>query len=186
MTLAASFLELEQSAARLDQVFRDLVWAAVQGQPAPGAGPAIVDHWETASQDTADLARGTWVAAREGRLAVNGRFDPTLVRQALVGCQGRFNDLWLRYVVDLAAFERRLALAGVPRRSSAWSPWAEGVVDALDQCPQALYDLSRMLGRCWEELVDRLAGFTVSAPTAPSDVTTYRPDGPAEKVPERC
>jgi hypothetical protein len=120
VTLGASFANLEQAAARLDQVFGNLVWAVVQAQPASGRGSAAVDHWEAVAQDTAGLAHESCEAAREGRLAANGRFDLVLARRALVRCQERFDALWLRYCVDLVAFERHQALADVLRQAGTW------------------------------------------------------------------
>lgn len=176
MTLGASFANLEQAAARLDQVFGNLVWAVVQAQPASGRGSAVVDHWEAVAQDTAGLAHESCEAAREGRLAANGRFDPVLARRALVRCQEQFDALWLRYCVDLVAFERRQALADVLRQAGNWGRWAEGVVDALDQCPQALYEESLTLRRCWEELVDRqsLIAVSVQATATGQDIRVSR------------
>jgi hypothetical protein len=183
VTLGASFANLEQAASRLDQVFGNLVWAVVQAQPASGRGSAVVDHWEAAAQDTAGLAHESCEAAREGRLAANGRFDPVLARRALVRCQEQFDALWLRYCVDLVAFERRQALADVLRQTGNWGRWAEGVVDALDQCPQALYDQSVTLRRCWEELVDRqsLISVSVQATATGQDIRVSRKGTPRKK-----
>ncbi|MDQ3654925.1 MAG: hypothetical protein M3457_07595 [Chloroflexota bacterium] len=183
MTLGATFADLEQAAARLDQVFGNFLWAVVQAKPESGSGPAVVDHWEAAAQDTAGLAREICEAAREGRLAANGRFDPALAQRALVGCQANFDPLWLRYCADLLAFERRQALADVLRQGGTWGRWTEGVIDALDQCLPALYDLNLALTRCWEELVDRkgLISVSVQATATGQDIRVGRKGTPRNK-----
>lgn len=166
MTLVSIFAELDRAATQIDQVYGNFLWAVVQAKPASGNGSAVVDHWEDAAQDTAGLAREICVAAREGRPIANARFDPIVAQQALLTCQQRFDPLWLRHCADLMAFERRQALWSVSRKGGAWGQWAEGVVDALDRCLPALYELSRAISQSWEELVDRQGLVSVSVRTS--------------------
>jgi hypothetical protein len=162
VTLSATFAELEWAAARLDEAFGNLAWAAVQGQPSSKPGPAVVDFWEDSAQDMADQTRKALESARVGRLAANGRLDSYSVRQALSGCQTIFDTIWLHYCTELVDFDRRKALQEVTRRAPEWTGWVTGVVDALGQCPKPLYDLSRTLTQCWEEVADQHGPLSVS------------------------
>ncbi|HET9661189.1 MAG TPA: hypothetical protein VFP05_12715 [Thermomicrobiales bacterium] len=166
MTLISTFAELDRASTQLDQVYGNFLWAVVQAKPESGDGSAMVDHWEDAAQDTAGLAREICVAAREGRPMANARFDPVAAQQALLICQQRFDPLWLRHCADLMAFERRQALWSMSRKGGAWAQWAEGVVDALDRCLPALYELSCAISHSWEELVDRQGLVSVSVRTS--------------------
>lgn len=166
MTLVSMFADLGRAATELDQVYGNLLWAVVQAKPESGNGSAVVDHWEDAAQDAAGLAHDICAAARNGRQAEGGRFDPVVAHQALLICQQRFDLLWLRHCVDLLAFDRRQDLLSVSQQGGDWAQWMNGVVDALDRCLPALYELSRAVSSSWEELVDRQGLVSVSVRTS--------------------
>jgi hypothetical protein len=158
MTLELAFHELDTRLAELQQAFDNVLWAVVQGQGG-GWSHAVLDHYDAAAHDAVGLLR----EARDAAMATDGSPDLVRMRSALVTIQERFNALMVCFYTQLISYDRKTTLYSLRRKGRAWKTWISGVDDALAQCPQPLYDVSQVLLRCWQELVDRANLLYVSA-----------------------
>jgi hypothetical protein len=155
MTLEASLLKLNKNLEQLEGALDNLLWAVVQAQPQEEPGHALADHYDIATSDLLGLVKEAKEAAETGRNAAEGRLDFAGVRQALIICQDRFNQLWDRFYNDLVSLERIEALNNLAQEpGSKWRPWREGVRDALSQCPQLLHEVGQALLPCWQTLTE--------------------------------
>jgi len=155
MTLAAAFTTLYEKLEQLEQAFENLLWAVVQGQPAGEEGHALVDHYEAASSDVVGWLHEAKVAVAVGCRASPGQLDLAYIRQALTTCQERYNQLSGCFHGDIGAFDWIDALNNLAReRGGGWLQWVQGVRDALNRCPQPLYEVSQALFACWLELTE--------------------------------
>ena len=162
MTLEAAFNDLDARLAQIERTFDDVIWALVQARSAEWSH-AVIDHYETTLDDMAGAIKQARDAAREVAGGPAEQFDPARTRRSLAICQECFNQAWLRYYGDLAIYERKSALYQLRRRGREWASWVKGVDDALAQCPQPLYETSRALLGCWQELSARSSAISVAA-----------------------
>jgi hypothetical protein len=165
MTSEAAFTELDARLARIEQALDDALWALVQARSAEWSH-AVIDHYETTLDDMVGAIKQARQAAHQlagGRLE---QLDSARARRALAICQECFNQAWLRYYGDLVIYERKSALYQLRRRGREWASWVKGVDDALAQCPQPLYESSRALLACWQELSAHASAFSVAAQAA--------------------
>lgn len=158
MTLEQAFHELDTRLAELQQTFDNVLWAIVQGQGS-GWSHAVLDHYDAAAHDAVGLLHD----ARAATLVGDGAPDLVRMRSALVTAQKQFNALTICFYTQLIAYDRKTTLYSLRRKGRAWKTWINGVDDALEQCPQPLYEMSQALLRCWQELVDRANLLYVSA-----------------------
>jgi hypothetical protein len=156
MTLAASFTGLYCKLGHFEQSLENLLWAVVQGQPETGEGHVLLDRYEMMTSDLIGLVREAREAAEDGREGTQTRLDLARTRQALVACQGRLNQVSGRFYSELVSFEWIDALNNLAReRGSQWAKWVQGVRDALNLCPQPLYDVGQALFSCWQDLTEQ-------------------------------
>lgn len=90
-------------------------------------------------------------------------FDANVARQALVVCQGLFNQQMHRFLVDLVSYERVAQLLQFGReRGGEWQTWAKGIKLELESCQQHLFLTSQVLFRCWVELAEWIGMTSIS------------------------
>ena len=164
MDLQTAFTDLQERIKRLEQVFGDLLWAVVQGQPTAGSGHALIDQYEAITHDAIARVIEAKAAVEAGRLAVTDRLDVAETRRALTACHAQIRDLTHAFYGDLVAFDRVDALHKLARaRGGEWAIWVQGVQDALDRCPQALYEVDQAIVAGWQDLIERMSLLAVSA-----------------------
>jgi hypothetical protein len=162
MTSEAAFTELDARLAQIEQTLDDALWALVQARSAEWSH-AVIDHYETALDDMVGAIKQARDASRQLAAGPVEQFDSARARRALAICQKCFNQAWLHYYGDLVVYERKSALYQLRRRGREWASWVKGVDDALARCPQPLYEASRALLDCWQELSARGSAISVAA-----------------------
>ena len=162
MTLASAFLKLDHAASRLEENVGHLHWTVTSAELSDP--PSVVHQWHDLSTDFSDLTREVAVAARLGRLAVNGRAGLQGAHTALARCQDCYTRLWLRFCAEGLGSGQRRTLDGLRRRGPL-ATWAREVSDAIDRCLEPLYEVGLALGQTWQELVERAwLGLLVQSP----------------------
>jgi len=155
VSLEASWVDLSKKFASLEETLGNLHWAVVEGQPKREPGHTLVDHYEAATNDSIDLVREAKEAVAH-RVPVASSQLPG-ARQALITCQGRFNQLLPYCYNDLVSFDRINDLHKLAHeRGGEWAEWVQGVEDALGPCLEALYEVSQSLLRCWQDLAESI------------------------------
>ncbi len=162
MALHSAFGELDQRLARLGQALEMLQWAVVQGQPNDGDGNALLDQYDATALDLMGLSNEARDGVGEGLRASQGSVDLIVVRDALVTATDRYNRLWARLCADAFSIEGLDRLNVVRRSGTEWRNWADGVSDALGQCPSGLFEVGQALLLCWEDLLQGLSLPTLS------------------------
>lgn len=164
MDLQSAFTELQERIMHLEQVFGDLLWAVVQGQPTAGSGHVLIDQYEAITNDAMARVIAAKAAVEGGRVAIADRFDVAETRRALAACHAQIRDLTHAFYGDLVAFDRVDALNKLARaRGGEWAVWVQGVHDALGRCPQALYEVDQAIAAGWQDLIERMSLIAISA-----------------------
>ncbi len=173
MTLEAAFTELHMCIEQLEQTLDTLLWAVVQAQPEAEQGHVLVDRYDAATHDLLGLTADMRLALRFQAKSA-GPLRVESARAGLTFCQDHFNRLSGRCYGELVSFEWIDALHTLARtRGGEWAIWVQGVTDALNQCPQPLYDVNQALFCCWCHLVDRASHLGVTRHSNASDLAVH-------------
>jgi hypothetical protein len=162
MALEAAFRELCASLQDLRESLIGLRVTIREDKPLKG-DVVLIDLLGDAVDDVLGWVEEALTDASAGQQAAEQGLDFQHARRTLTSCQERY--LWLshRFTFEVLRSDRRDGLRHVGReRGREWKVWASGVNAALNDCQQPLFDVSRSLFRCWQELTERIGASTVS------------------------
>ena len=169
MALRAELENLGCQLERMHEVFSDLR-RLLDDHPSQGDKVLLLDSFGDAVEDLLG-----WLQESLDRCAPllpaklgerRNDFDANVARQALVVCQGLFNQQMHRFSVDLVSYERVAQLLQFGReRGGEWQTWAKGIKLELESCQQHLFLTSQVLFRCWVELAEWIGMTSISVRT---------------------
>jgi hypothetical protein len=161
MALEASFRELSSQLRKLHDMLVALRLTIAEDKPLKGEA-ALVDHLEDSILDLMGSLDESLAAARAAQKGVGHPLNLDGARRALTSCQDHFHEIELKYLAELASFEKLKDLEALGGRGGEWRPWAASAKDGVEQCRQPLDGASRALAACWQEIAERVGMTSVS------------------------
>jgi hypothetical protein len=161
MALEATFRALFIQTRKLCDTL-NAVLLTVGDQP-QNRGAMLADELENSVLDILGLAEDARSAARIAEKAVAHPMDLERARRALAKCQESFHRVEEQYAIELVSYEKLANLTTLGSdRGGEWKPWAGSMKDAIEQGRQPLAEASKALAACWQELVERSGGTSIS------------------------
>ncbi len=155
MSFVTATSNLYGSLMQLERTFDHLYWASAECQPPLEAQHVLVSYYETAATDLLGAIRPLRETMTEQQ---NKEFDCAAAQQLALRAQTVSNQIHNHFYQELLAFEQINGLNELGQQQpELWASWTCGVLDALSECHQPLYELNQLLFECWEELITSLA-----------------------------
>ena len=165
MSLETTFAELCGCLRQLRDALAGLRLTVAEDKPLR-EDVALVDHRTDTIEDVLGHAEEALEAASRGQRAAQPPTKVDVAREGLSRCHVAFSAAAHKFRADLVSYERVAELVGLGRhRGGEWQAWAVTVREALRRCEQPLYDVNQSLINCWQEVVERAAGTSVSVRT---------------------
>lgn len=177
MAIETAFETLQRQLQRLREELDELRVNAEEFYPPPGghgkknghktppAPPPVV----ALADKAADLEGEIEEALQSGRKALRAVSHPRNLVEAQIAAgniQRHLNSVLRRFFIEAAAHEPLETLLQMGRElGDSWSKWTQLIHSILNDCRDRLMDALQALGECWQELVDKLAGNSVSVHT---------------------
>jgi len=148
---------LESRLRAANQAFDSLLWAAVEDQPRPGPGHALVDHYETMATDAIDHARQAFARIRQSRRTPLSGSGVATAATALRMCAVHISALVECILQDLGSVPRIASLDRLAaERRGVWATWVRGVKDAIEECQRAVSACATALPLCWQSVLGQI------------------------------
>lgn len=168
MPLEDSLNVLETRLRDAAQALENLLWAAVEAQPARGPGHALVDYYETTTTDALDHARQAVSCVLKIRRAPESRRGVALAARQMQHCTEHVGELAQCVLAGIGSIRRIGALERLSaERKGVWATWVRGVKDAIAETDESVGSATAALANCWQGLLGQvlpaLSGPTVSA-----------------------
>jgi hypothetical protein len=162
MTLEAAFEDLCTHLQELHEGLIAMRVTIVEDKPLEGDS-VLVDLFADTAEELLGWLEEALTAAHEGRQATMYPADVRRAQRALMTAHERVMRIAEQFFSSLVPYERIAGLAQMGRqRGGEWCAWAKSVRTAAYVCQKPLCGLNQSLFRCWQEIVERVDGMSVS------------------------
>jgi hypothetical protein len=162
MTLEAAFEDLCTHLRELHEGLIALRVTVVEDRPLEGDS-VLVDVFADTAEELLGWLDEALTAADEGRQAAAYPVDVRRAQRALIAAHERVIRIAEQFFSGLIPYERIAGLVQMGRqRGGEWRAWAKSVWTAAYSCQKPLCGLNQRLFRCWQEIVERVDGTSVS------------------------
>jgi hypothetical protein len=162
MAIASAFRDLHVHVEKLHGALLGLRLTTVEDKPLRDEA-ALADAFGDATEDLLGWVKEALDAAAEGHRACEKPVDLERAARALATCHEAHNRIEQKLCSELMSYERISAISRIGReRRGEWLAWSKSVRQALDRCQTPLYNVSRALVLCWQEVAERIGMTSLS------------------------